>query len=610
MLSRLWLVFLLVALAVLAGLQYQWIGQVSVAERQRLEAGLRDSSTRFAQDLSEEILRPVVRTFDMRDGAPQDAGPILSRYEQWTLSAPYAHLLRTLYFVRPDSDDGVELLRVDPQKQEFEPVQWPQELAELKDALTRELQPPERPRQDGPPSRGRPYGGGEDPPRGGRGGPGSRRARVEGMLAVLIPIDRPRGRGPGPGPDFGGRPREGWLLAELDEGAITKEILPELAARRFPVVGDQDYRVAVVAMSGEPHTIFTTGGAWTDADLETPDHAVDLDRAFLEYQGRFGFRGFGARGGPPAADAAAAPRRGGPPGGPRFTFFGQNWRLMVKHQAGSLESAVQQLRRRDLAISFGILVVLGISAGTAVVSGQRARTLGKLQMEFAAGVSHELRTPLTVIQSAAHNLRAGVVHDKEGIAEYATIVQSEARRLSDMVEHVMTYAETQSGRKRYDIAPIDAVDVVERAVRHTELILRDSNVTLNRSFDPELPPVMADASALTQCLQNLLSNAVKYGQQNGVVEVDVDVQFDRNARKVRIAVTDRGDGVPEADIPHLFEAFHRGSNATTHTPGNGLGLHLVRKIMEAQHGTVTYARANEGGACFTLTIPAADSFFL
>jgi signal transduction histidine kinase len=79
---------------------------------------------------------------------------------------------------------------------------------------------------------------------------------------------------------------------------------------------------------------------------------------------------------------------------------------------------------------------------------------------------------------------------------------------------------------------------------------------------------------------------------------------------VHISVTDRGDGVPEADIPHLFEAFHRGSNATTHTPGNGLGLHLVHKIMEAQHGAVTYARADAGGACFTLTIPAADSFFL
>src|SRR5207247_803435 len=196
----------------------------------------------------------------------------------------------------------------------------------------------------------------------------------------------------------------------------------------------------------------------------------------------------------------------------------QPWQLVVKHRAGSLEKAVGQVRERDLAISFGMLLLLAASLITVVISSQRARMLGKLQMEFAAGVSHELRTPLAVIQSAAHNLRAGVVRDKEGIAEYATIVQSEARRLSDMVEHVMTYAETQSGRKRYDIAPIDAVDVV--------------------------------------------------------------------------------DGV------------HPGSNATPNPPVNGLGLHLVRKIIDAQHGAVSYNQPTDGGARFTLTIPAADSFFL
>src|SRR5438552_2736812 len=98
MVSRLWLVFLLVALAVLAGLQYKWVGQISVDERHRLEGALGESSARFAQDLAEEI-RPLARAFELREGSPQGAAPILSRYEQWTATAPYAHLLRTLYFV-------------------------------------------------------------------------------------------------------------------------------------------------------------------------------------------------------------------------------------------------------------------------------------------------------------------------------------------------------------------------------------------------------------------------------------------------------------------------------------------------------------------------------
>jgi signal transduction histidine kinase len=603
MLSRLSVVLLLVALPVLAGLQYQWIGQVSQAERQRLEEGVRDSSSRFADDFAEEI-RSVLTTFELRDGLPPDVAPVVARYEQWNQSALYPHLLRTLYLMRSNTAGEVELLRLDPETQTFHALDWPDRLLELKEGIARDI-------QSGWPDRRR-----DDPAPVGRADsaqPLRRATRLEGMLAILIPIDRPREpRNPRNGYEFGPqRPqREGWILAELDEEILQKEILPELVARRFPVVGDQNYRVAVVSMTSEPHTVFTSGGApWTSLDLATPDHTVDL----LD-QGRGGPRGRNVRNGLPPDLSGPPPSRvpGRRQGGPSFpvSFVGQNWRLMVKHHAGSLEQAVEQLRRRDLAISFGILVVLGIGTVTAVLSGQRAKTLGRLQMEFAAGVSHELRTPLAVIQSAAHNLRAGVVRDKEGIEEYATIVQGEARRLSDMVEHVMTYAETQSGRKRYDIAPIDVMDVLDRAARHMESVIGDSNVTIEPAIDSAVPPVMADAGALTQCLQNLLSNAVKYGKHDDAVQIEVEAVFDREARKVRLSVTDHGPGVPEADVRHLFEPFHRGSNATTSTAGNGLGLHLVRKIMEAQNGTVTYEPGKDGGARFTLIIPAADSYFL
>src|SRR5207245_7995275 len=115
-----------------------------------------------------------------------------------------------------------------------------------------------------------------------------------------------------------------------------------------------------------------------------------------------------------------------------------------------------QGRKLRLAVSCGVLLVLGAGLVTVVISSQRARTLGRLQMEFAAGVSHELRTPLAVIRSAAHNLRRGIVRDKEGVEQYATMVEDEARRLSDMVDQVLLYSETQLGRKKYAFARVDA----------------------------------------------------------------------------------------------------------------------------------------------------------
>src|SRR6266446_6541309 len=100
---------------------------------------------------------------------------------------------------------------------------------------------------------------------------------------------------------------------------------------------------------------------------------------------------------------------------------------------------------------------------------------------------------------------------------------------------------------------------------------------------PGLPPVLADAGARCQCLQNLLSNAAKHGERNESVHIEIEAKFDRAARKVRLSVTDHGHGVPEADVRYLFKSFHRGSNTLTNMPGNGFGLHLVRKIVEAQN---------------------------
>src|SRR5207247_5657613 len=303
-------------------------------------------------------------------------------------------------------------------------------------------------------------------------------------------------------------------------------------------------------------------GAWTGEDIATPDVSINIFGGPPEERGRLRGRGPGP-----------GPRLGG------FTqsgALGQRWLLLVKHRLGSLERAVEQVRQRNMAISFGILLVLGAGLVTVVISSQRARTLGRLQMEFAAGVSHELRTPLAVIRSAAHNLRRGIVRDKQGVEQYATMVEDEARRLSDMVDQVLLYSETQSGRKKYAVAPVDVNEIIDKAVQNVSSAIDMEKHQLTMQIDPDLPPVKADAAALTQCVQNLLSNAFKYGRRGDAAHIEIFAKKDARAREVQIRVCDGGPGIDGIDQRHLFEPFYRGVRVRSNVPANGLGVHLVQ----------------------------------
>src|SRR5205823_4635023 len=118
-----------------------------------------------------------------------------------------------------------------------------------------------------------------------------------------------------------------------------------------------------------------------------------------------------------------------------------DWQVIARHRKGSVEAAVAGLRRRNLAVSFGILLVLAATMGLVVVTSQRARRLAQLQMDFVAGVSHELRTPLAVIASAADNITDGIVVNQHQLARYGSVTRNQA-------QHLITNAVKYGGDRR------------------------------------------------------------------------------------------------------------------------------------------------------------------
>jgi signal transduction histidine kinase len=611
----------LILLPLLAVLQYRWIGEVSAAERNRLEGSLRVASDRFASDFDAEFSR-LANGFQIRDGFPDNATPVLERYQTWLESAAYPRLVRNIYLLKLNPDAAPEFNKVNIQSGELEPAPLPNELQNIRDRFR-----PGSVSASGDTMmmvttifrRGRQFGaqradefrqrGSDDfrrDPRFGRGrGPGSgtgsgpdRPPQREGRSG--FGGGGPGGGGPGGGP---GGPLDGALVIDVDREVVLKELIPALVEKHFSSHDETAYRIGIVSQGEEQHVLYSSAGEWKPDDIATPDWQLNL---------------FGAPPPLPPTDATQNPnsanRRLGRNRGPgvfaRGVFQGslisQPWELLLKHPAGSLERAVDQLRRFNLAISFGILVVLAAGLITVVVSSQRAHTLGRLQMEFAAGVSHELRTPLAVIRSAAHNLRSGIVHDKEGIEQYAGIVQEEARRLSEMVEEVLLYSETQSGRKKYKLEPIDINEVIDRAITSVSPAIDLENCELSTHIDQDLPPVKADPAGLSQCLQNLLSNAFKYGRTGDKAQIEIVGQRETGSNEVHLSVIDHGPGIDPVDQRHLFEPFYRGEKVESNIPGNGLGLHLVKRIMQAQGGRVTFSQAPHGGACFTLHVPVAS----
>src|SRR5690606_19941435 len=282
------------------------------------------------------------------------------------------------------------------------------------------------------------------------------------------------------------------------------------------------------------------------------------------------------------------------------------WRLVARHRAGSLEAAVAEARSRNLILSFGILLLMALSVGVLARAARRAERLARQQIEFVAAVSHELRTPVSVIGAAAENLADGVVTDPARVKTYGTRIQTEVRRLGETVERVLLYAGIEAGRAIGHRAPVDVGAVVRDVLAAAAPALDEAGITVETDLAGGLPPVSADAGALRAVLANLIANAIKYGGSGRWLKVSASEATAKGRRELRIAVADRGLGIGPADLPHIFEPFYRGAEASARQiHGNGLGLSIVRGIVEAHGGRISVQSTPGAGSTFTVHLPVS-----
>ena len=623
-----------VLLGVLATLQYRWLGQISEADQARLRARAKSRAEEFARDFDREITRAFLRLqFDAAAARARETSRFLEQHARWRANTAHPGLVQEVWL---SDETGQSLWRFDEATGRLEPqAPWPRALLSTQERIRESaLAFASAARTSGTET-----GGPPSPFRPGRGPVDFFDDKDLVFVSPIPDFDAPTTLRTGEGFVAFSRRLAGHTILSLDPTYIREQLFPALVRRHFGADDEGEYSLAVTTTAAPQEVVFRTsptGAVHGPGDASAGLLGLRLDEASEDDFS--GFRVFrspspprprpeepkrltgrandggepGAGPGPTLAYGArgrtenrgfGGVRRGGGP--PRRESEG-HWRLVATHRAGSVDQVVAAARRRNLAVSGVILALLGVSVVLIVVSAQRARRLAERQLEFVAGVSHELRTPVAVIGSAGENLADGIVADREMVKQYGRVVRDEARRLAEMVEQVLDFAGSYAGRRAYRFEDLDVEELAHECLVALRPALAEAGATVEARFDESLPAVKADRAALRRALLNLLQNAVKYGGPAPWIGLRVTGPRGQGRPEVRIEVEDHGLGIAPGERERIFEPFVRGEEAQARQiRGSGLGLSLVKRIVEAHSGRISVTSVPGQGSTFAIALPAS-----
>jgi signal transduction histidine kinase len=281
-----------------------------------------------------------------------------------------------------------------------------------------------------------------------------------------------------------------------------------------------------------------------------------------------------------------------------------DWKAAI----GLKDTNLDELARQSFLHMAGatVLVLVFLLAGIALTirATDREARLAQAKSNFVANVSHELKTPLSLISLFSEILELGRVNNEEKKAEYYGIIRHESRRLNQTIDNILDFSRIEAGRKTYQLVDGDMAEVIDNVLSTHRYQIINSGFDVQTDIQPDLPSVLIDRDAMAQAISNLLDNAIKYSGK--VKQISITAKMLESDLSIEIA--DRGIGIPRAEQAKVFEKFYRVGNGLVHdVKGSGLGLSLVKHIIEAHKGTISVESDVGKGTRFKILLPLARS---
>jgi len=279
-----------------------------------------------------------------------------------------------------------------------------------------------------------------------------------------------------------------------------------------------------------------------------------------------------------------------------------NWKAGIGLKNATLDDLGRDSLLHSVIATVFVLVLLLCGIALTVRATDREARLAQAKANFVANVSHELKTPLSLLSLFSEILELGRVKNEEKRLEYYRVMRHESQRLNKVIDNILDFSKIEAGRKTYNFADGDMADVIENVLSSYRYQITNSGFQIETNVKPDLPPVLMDREAMAQAISNLLDNAIKYSRE----VKQLSITTDRRGTDLSVEIADRGIGIPRAEQAKIFEKFYRVGNGLVHdVKGSGLGLSLVKHIIEAHKGTITVVSDVGKGSRFTILLPLA-----